>query len=319
MFPKPLLVVVGAALCLPAAFSQQPSKRPAGGQTVDIPPQQTPGKPNTTEPVPNNPRDNPPPQQQDRGGGGWIGPTVLGGAAGAAVLGHLLRSEATKISDGGPRVEREFAMNALVVRGFVAGGWPCAVDFALPQGMSAALSVSLKNGTRHLQPLNPAQSVNGVQTFRIPDSFGNLSVATFAMNAQVTAGGTGTVFRLYGIACGPKAVGSINIDRLSFGPSEIRTAVSTESQYGFRAKVPFSKVRVEFMQATPIPNGLKKKRVADETMGRISKSEEPLVRSRKVSKSWNGQYSLQVRAWERGEDGGDWILAWSRDLVSISK
>jgi hypothetical protein len=253
-------------------------------------------------------------------GNEWVAPVAVGGAvAGAIVLQHVLRSEMTKISDGGPRMEREFYVNRFEFKAFARGGWPCVVDYDLPPNTSAVFTVRHENGQTHEVRLDPRRIGNWEAKFDLPVSFGDLSVATYGMNVVVGQSPQPQNFRLYAIGCGPKAVGSVTIDRLQFGPKVIKLSVSDLSTYGFRARQTFNKVRAEFMHTTLLPNGLANKRVADENLGRVSAGEEPLSRQRKVSRSWTGDYSLQVRAWERADLGGDWVLAWSHELVRVEK
>lgn len=261
------------------------------------------------------------PSNVDHGGtNDWVAPVAVGGAvAGAIVLQHVLRSEMTKISDGGPRLGREFYVNRFEFKAFARGGWPCVVDYDLPSNTDAVFTVRHENGQTHEVHLDPGRVGNWEAKFDLPVSFGNLSVATYGMNVAVGASAQPQVFRLYAIGCGPKAVGSVTIDQLRFGPKLIKLSVSDLSTYGFRARQTFNKVRAEFMQTTVEPNGLANKRVGDENLGRVSAGEEPVSRQRKVSRSWAGNYSLQVRAWERADQGGDWVLAWSHELVRVEK
>jgi hypothetical protein len=130
--------------------------------------------------------------------------------------------------------------------------------------------------------------------------------------------------RVYGFGAGPRAVGSIHIDRLGFGPGDIRPAQHEAAAYSFHAGADFKKAAAEFLRVGLANGEIMTERANQDLM------EDGIRRDASKSGNWNGedrakkisegQHLLQVRAWESRDtngDGGDWVAAWSDNAVRV--
>lgn len=102
-----------------------------------------------------------------------------------------------------------------------------------------------------------------------------------------------------------------------------------KAEYGFRAKKPFDRVEAGFIRVGlakaggPIyaqSVGAKENRNVKQDVpfhdtwdGKPGKEFKPLNKQDKAE----GQFKLHVRAWLKSEKEGDWLAAWSDDIVEI--
>jgi hypothetical protein len=271
---------------------------------------------------------------------------VIGAVALAAIAGLLLseRSGATpplsttspnpdqltnRLLTEGPQMAQAFNMSAFAVRGFVRGGWPVLVDFEQRSPGSAQLRISARDlpevYTYDLSQVCPPPRRCVIQ-FRLPvEVFGDqLRPAVFAALATDDTGRqTLPDFSVYALGAGPRAIGSVAIDQVSFGPPTIRVAEKQRALYRFfshsefgHAAVEFWKVeresdgsRLAFVDDRAIEGGLRK----DEWVGMGERREwDGTKKGAKVS---TGVHKVQVRAWDRV---GDWLTSWSTARVTVA-
>jgi hypothetical protein len=153
-------------------------------------------------------------------------------------------------------------------------------------------------------------------TITYPDGLPDkVQSATFDVEAAAPAGSNGAApnLRVYGMAAGPKAVGSIAIDEVTFGPSAVK--MKQAAQYGFHSHSDFSDVRADFMFTGLKDNHIVMKQDNETPLSPVTTDEH--AQGSLQSKGTEGQHLLQIRAW-RG-NSGDWVVAWSPDVVVLSK
>jgi hypothetical protein len=276
-------------------------------------------------------------------------PAAVVGAVALVAIGSLLareRSGATtpssqptpspdeltrRLLDEGPQMAPAFNMSAFAVRGFVRGGWPVLVDFEQRSpGGSAELRISARDlpevYSYDLGLVCPPPRRCVVQFRLPPEVFGDqLRPAVFA---ALATNGTGRQtqpdFTVYALGAGPRAIGSVAIDQVSFGPSMIRVAEKQRALYRFyshsdfgHAAVEFWKVqsdadgnRLAFIDDRAIDGGLRK----DQWIGLAERREwDGTEKGTKVS---TGMHKVQVRAWDRV---GDWLTSWSDATVTVER
>jgi hypothetical protein len=98
---------------------------------------------------------------------------------------------------------------------------------------------------------------------------------------------------VYGIAAGPKAVGSIAIDEVTFGPSAVK--MKQAAQYGFHSHSDFSDVRADFMFTGLKDNHIVMKQDNETPLSPVTPDEH--AQGSLQSKGTEGQHLLQIRAW----------------------
>jgi hypothetical protein len=293
--------------------------KPAGG----VKPQAS--QPGSTANAPRAPAPNtasgqtasPPPAQDDHTArdAAIAAAAAAGAAVGIAVLVHS-HTPMNRLSKNGPEFSSVFQMSAFRVKGLVKGGWPLVVDYDAAAGTLALLTVTTDRAQPHTQILETQPPQRRFVILTVPPAFGNeLKDATFSITA--TAGPNDprpSYFRVYGFGCGPKAVGSVAIDNLRFSPLLV-TSGNPNTNFGFRARTYFDKVKAEFMQITLV-NSCIEGRVFDNTdiPGEI-REEETVQRTWSAKKARPGQIQFRVRGWMNARNGGDWVSAFSPDFV----
>lgn len=288
-----------------------------------------------------------PDRRGERSRGDRLVPGLIVGALAIAAIGSLLNRErqpagqpgpalpppdqvADRLRSEGPHLANEFNMSAFVVRGFVRGGWPMLIDFQQRSGGISQLRISARDLTEvytyELSEACPPPRRCLIQ-FQLPmDIFGDqLRPAVIAVTATDAAGrDTLQGFTVHALGAGPRAVGSVAIDRVSFGPPSIRVTEQQSALYKFYSRSDFSNTSVEFWKVEPQRDGSKHFFVDDRAIdggvqknqwiGRTERKEwNGLVKGEKVSA---GRHKVQVRAWDRV---GDWVTAWSDTMVKVDR
>jgi len=222
----------------------------------------------------------------------------------------------------GPRFPDGYSMSSFSVQGFVKGNWPMVVDYeSSPQ--SITLLTIVADG---VEPVFYRLQGGARQEVRltIPGRFGDRpQIALYTVRALSTnVGEVGPVyFRIYGLGAGPRAVGSVGIDRLSFRPGTIRPSQRGEAVYSFHVRNDFDKVRVEFYKVGRVNDQVLAKKVG------TGKTWEQLRRDRTEGDRWDGktdkdkptqgQHQFCARAWMKSSNDKDWVIACSGELVRV--
>src|SRR5262249_26076064 len=144
--------------------------------------------------------------------------------------------------------------------------------------------------------------------FNIPTTFGDaLRIANISiMSTKSQSDPTFTYLRVYGIGCGPRAVGSVAIDQLRFGPQSI-TSSRPDTQLSFHSHTKFDNVRSEFMQINFVNNCMEGEKVDDKSINRNVNAEENVQDTWNAKKARSGQIQFRVRGWMKKENNGDWV------------
>jgi hypothetical protein len=215
----------------------------------------------------------------------------------------------------GPQVPQNVAMSHLIVDGLIGPGWPVGLDFELGGPGSVLLDITTADKVQYHQVLTNNLNGRGVaisQPGGLPDK---LQSATFDVEAVAPAGSNGPPpsIRIYGMAAGPKAVGSIAIDQISFGPADLK--MNQPAQFQFHSHSDFSSVRADFMWTGLKDNQIEMKQDSETSLNPVTSDEH--AQGSLQGKGSVGQHLLQIRAW-RG-NSGDWVVAWSPDVVNLAK
>jgi hypothetical protein len=156
--------------------------------------------------------------------------------------------------------------------------------------------------------------------FRLPENFGaGLQTAIYKVTAVGPNGNKNSApqLRTYGLGAGDKAVGSVAIDQLTFQPATIHPKAKEVADYGFHAHSAFDSVRAEFIFTTLYNGHLLVQKDQEDKLAPVPEGERP-------KGTWNGngkagEHMLQIRAWRGYQNGGDWVVAWSPDIVDVVK
>lgn len=244
---------------------------------------------------------------------------IAGAAIGGAIWFHhheehkLLNPD--QLSSNGPNVPKNFDMNHFIVEGFIGPDWPVALDFTLDAPGAVKFDIVTSDHQQYSALFTNGLHGRGIAIIHpkgLPDK---VQIATFDVEAVAPQGSNGPVptLRVYGMAAGPKAVGSIAIDEVTFGPSNIRMKQTAE--YGFHSHSDFSNVRADFIYTFLKDSHIVMKQESEDPAGPVAQGDH--AQGTWIGKGSEGQHMLQIRAW-RGY-AADWVVAWSPDVVVVAK
>lgn len=322
------LAADGTAL-LPAQVSSDSRTSPPA--TVQQPPTgDTPTLPAQTEPTGTthgHPSEtNPGRNAADSGHGAEIA-GIAGGVAATIVIIDLIHHHniVKRLKANGPQLPKAFDMNNLHITGFVQDGWPLAVEYALSGSVNAqcAVTASHKHGVFFLPVTNGARHI--VLT-RIPAGFSkkpgaadywlHLDASRIPVNPSGWPG-----LRVYAVAAGPRAVGSVAIDEVSFAPTDkpVHPAAGEVALFGFHAHSDFDSVTAEFQLVAPYQGRNFVSTEESVPVKPVSEDERVQGLSWQPHKVRSGDHIVRIVAWRGINRGADWVSAFSADMVSIGK
>jgi hypothetical protein len=280
-------------------------------------------------------------QPISKGGGGgnghnWVLPALVIGVAAIIAVNHYLNdeheqtdrndTEGTKqLLRDGPQLPAKFNASAFGIRGLLRGGWPIVVDYEQAVPGAVQLRISIPGSDIVTYRLDKFGLGRHVLKFTLPAFLGDgLKPAVIALTAIEQQNQTETLdgFKVFGIGIGPRAVGSVAVDRLEFSPGTVSVGEGQTAGYGFHSKSTFDNAAVEFMHVTQSPDGIHTSYVKGTRIpGGVR--QDTWVES-EAAERWDGhdmenrvsegRHQLQVRVWD---DGGDWVGAWSDSLVTV--
>ncbi len=306
----------------PANPTTTKTPSPAAPTTTRQPP------PTTDQPSPRGdiPSTSKVPPVVTRGGGGSAWPVGVGvgvGVFAGTAIWSLSEQEAHQAADelsrSGPQFPESLRMSDFRVTGFAKGGWPVVVDYEAAPGTYILLTVVTQNASPAEAVLAAPQNGRRLQLLSLPLEFGTtLKTAAFSLSATASATDpTPRYLRIYGFGCGPRAVGSVAIDLLRFGPQEV-SAAQPETQFGFHTHTTFDKMKAEFMQVAMVDHSIEGHLFDNKKIDRRVAEGESINDRWNAKKAQTGQIQFRVRGWmtvRSDADGGDWVSAFSPDLV----
>lgn len=150
-----------------------------------------------------------------------------------------------QLSQNGPQFSAAISMSNFRVTGLERGGWPVVVDYEAEPGAYVQMTIVTQGAPPAQATLAVLpQTSRRLQLLRLPDVFGaSLKPATFSIDAMTSATDpTPRYLRIYGFGCGRRAVGSVAIDNLRFGPQAV-TVSDPETHFGFHTHAMFDKMK----------------------------------------------------------------------------
>src|SRR5271156_1356996 len=225
-----------------------------------------------------------------------------------------------KLADKGPQISDKLDMTSFVVKCVAGPNWPIVLDFMVDSPGDVQMDISTADNHQFKAIIHNTPNQRAYAIFRLPADFGiKLQTAYFYVHSVPLAGLSTPPpgLRTYGLGAGERAVGSVAIDQLTFQPATIHPQAKEVANFGFHAHSAFDGVRAEFIIAS-LYNG----RIL------VEKDEEkklsPVPEGMRAGGTWEGkgkpgEHMLQIRAWRGLENGGDWVVAWSPDIVDVVK
>jgi hypothetical protein len=102
--------------------------------------------------------------------------------------------------------------------------------------------------------------------------------------------------RIYGFGCGRRAVGSVAIDNLRFGPQAV-TVSDPETHFGFHTHTIFDKMKPEFMQVASVDNTMQGQTFDNKKINRRVGEGESINDEWNAKKANAGPIQFRVRGW----------------------
>lgn len=237
--------------------------------------------------------------------------------AGILINGLAHASEpVNRLSNNGPQFPGTVHMSLFQVTGFVKGGWPLAIDYESIAPTYAVLTIVAPDAQTYSVLLPTDQTARRSVIIQLPLSLGTgLKIANFTIRSTVTDTDLGLrYFRIYGFGCGPRAVGSVAIDQLKFTPQTI-TAAQSDTHFSFHTHANFDRMKAEFMQVSLVDRCLEGEIFDNKKIDRRLQENEYWNDKWNGKKAHPGQIQFRVRGWMTADAGGDWVSAFSPDLV----
>lgn len=223
-----------------------------------------------------------------------------------------------RLNREGPQFPESLRMSNFRVTGFAKGGWPVVVDYEAEPGAYVVLTIVTQNAPAAQAVLAVPPTGRRLQLLRLPVEFGTeLKSASFSIDATASATDPEPRYlRIYGIGCGKRAVGSVAIDELRFGPGAV-SASDLETHFGFHTHTMFDKMKAEFMQIAMVDRSIEGQIFDNKKIDRRVAEGESINDHWSAKKAKPGPIQFRVRGWMtvRGDTGGDWVSAFSPDLV----
>ena len=260
-----------------------------------------------------------------RGGGGPSGGLIGGAAAAGGIIAlgtflHARNQPAPKLSREGPKTPDQYSMSNFSIGAFVQANWPVVVDHVLSNGGELTIVITAQGFPTFRYRIR-ATGRRQQEIFRLPAYFpAQPTPGMYTISATNTTPGVATpvYMRLFGMGAGERAVGSVAIDQVKFGPDTIHPKQKQEATYAFHAHTDFDRVRAEFMKAVTEQGQIVAKLEDHADINGVQRETTP-------SREWNGkkaspgEHLLQVRAWESVLAKSNWVIAWSADQVSVEE
>jgi hypothetical protein len=229
-----------------------------------------------------------------------------------------------KLAKAGPLLPAgAFVMSKFKIEGYVKGDWPAVVEYTLEEGATAEVRFHVEGAKKaFVVRLEPTGETPKQVILRLPSELGGKPRAgSVSFSATKNAGTEPARFFLSGLGLGDKAVGSMVIDRLVFQPGSIRPSQQQRAAYSFRTLSDFDTVNVNFLRVALNRQGVvSAEKVGGQKVGRVRREET-------VKREWDGKdgkgkvaggwYQFNVTAQRGLKQGGDWVVAITRDRVRV--
>ncbi|MDN3557402.1 hypothetical protein [Halomonas maura] len=272
----------------------------------------------------------------DGGDDDWKVPAIVAGAVALGLVGRWLyqRSQShspssddammSRLQRQGPVFAPTYNTSAFAAIAAVRGDWPFVLSFSHHTPVMVTLRLSARDVpeiyTLRL-PFGPGDVGQHRLQFRLPPAFGDserpaaIGVTATDMSGQRPA----PDFRLLALGCGPRAIGSVAIEEVSFLPRRIRAQARERASYRFFSHSRFPRAVAEFIRVEDATDGERQFFVDEAPIdGGLAAGRSIAPRQwdgrdsfRRVS---SGPHRLKVRAWA---PTGGWVTAWSGSRVNV--
>jgi hypothetical protein len=233
--------------------------------------------------------------------------------------------DAAQLAKSGPKLPDRYSMSGLVMQGLVKGGAPFIVDYEA-SGARLRIEMNLQGAEPFVYTLDANGRSENI--FKLPESFGTeprTAVISVRAVKNLPGAEVPAPLRLHAMGMGEKAVGSVAIDQIGFGPPEVRIGRFGKARYSFHSRSDFNRVVAEFARVENRGGVIQViERVNKQDLGELTRD---AWIGRDKPRIWDGKgddgevseglHVLNLRAWRSSIKEGDWVVSWSPDWVDI--
>lgn len=253
---------------------------------------------------------------------------LLAGLAPAVGIAQRVRIKQTEIDWGamlGALLEDgpDFLHGSRAVSGLgvVRGGWPLVVDYKLAEEGTLEIQLTVQGGPVEPIRLPGRAGERHDSLVRLPAGAGEATGAGVFEIRAIGKTGKPIEFDLYGIGAGEKAVASMAIVSVHFGPPKIRLKRKEQARFSFRTRKDFN-----LASATVYSPGS-----GDSPSQKVWRTDLSCVLSagQVCEGSWPGRsdsgkpskgpHQLEIKAWAGATQGAHWNKAVALDLVDVER
>jgi len=256
--------------------------------------------------------------------------SLLSGAVALGLIGLLASHPhygnlTTELEKNGPRVSEHCSADYFEVQEFAQGGWPVVVVYEAKKTCSVKLEVTQGDNSASSWKLDGAPIGQQETVVFLPVSFSTQPTpARFLFTAETDDGAPASI-DFVAIGCGPGAVGSLNVDKLFFGPPQRRTV--ERANYKLRPLVQFDSGTVQILKLTasedrivrtpqPNPESLHALREGV-TVGENPDHPWPMLNVSKTPSP--GLYRMRVTLKDNPTSPRSWLIVDWTDIVQIRR
>jgi hypothetical protein len=260
----------------------------------------------------------------------WV-PWAIAGVIGVAAIAAATHKAGAAVPtdsllESGPRFPDSYTPGTFAVQGYVGSAWPVVIDFLPQPDTCTTLDISVDNKLEWGTILDP-DGRSGRQLLKVmaPERKKGQAAAIYVIHSRTPACGQPgeqqlARVQIYGIGAGPRAVGSVAIENLQFGPPRPRFPTE-RAGIEYDAKSPFNHTSIEILRFDEkTPGVINVERV------RSSRTDAVLVGSNSAD-PWDGTtqggtrsigvHRLEVRGWFT-ENDRSWVGAISPMSVDVA-
>jgi hypothetical protein len=228
---------------------------------------------------------------------------------------------AKKLFAEGPQLPSSFSFSHFTQHGFTRGNWPLFIAYELEQPGRVTLTIKTDGADPFIQQLDGTPGEHE-ELIHLPASFGDEpKVAAYQIEAVSNdpRKPRPIPFQLYTLGVGDQAVGSAGIDQLIFQPGQVRA--NQPASYGFHSLFNFNRATADFMRQERGSDGEIHARLVSR-----QKFDQGIQADARIDRQWDckegkkpslGVHQLLVRGWR--SVGGDWVTAWSKQVVRVEQ
>jgi hypothetical protein len=280
-----------------------------------------------------NPHRQPPPRPEpshESHSDNWVPWAIAGVVGAAAIVAATHRAGAAVPNDSllanGPRFPDTYTPGTFAVQGYVGSQWPVVVDFLPQPGTCTTIDVSVDKKLEWGAILDPnGRSGRQLVRLAVPPRKGSVA-AIYVIHSRTPACGLAgeeklAPVQIYGIGAGPRAVGSVAIENLQFGPPKPQFP-KERALIEYDAKSAFNHTSVEILRFDETtPGVINVERIRSSRTDAVNlgpNSADPWDGTAQNGVRSSGVHRLQVRGWFT-ENDKSWVGAISPTSVDVAR